>query len=242
MYEILDIETDRTGAQLTPGERFRRTMMILFGCVVVLGFVVSGAYVAVRAMAGEKAQSKMEAPPAFKSLPPTKPAPSVSPSAATIPPAAPQPALPVTQKDPIDAGLQEAMPKLPPLPPWPAHPGHPINTPLPGAYYLQVGALDRTVAEIFVEVLSQKGFSSIIAPGPDAKTFRVLVGPLEAGSELRLTKVNLAEEGFFSFIRWVPHAEAPSAGGRLAGNIDGKVFALPGSSTTADWNIPNFQR
>jgi cell division protein FtsN len=60
--------------------------------------------------------------------------------------------------------------------------------------------VDRGVAEVFVEVLARKGFPGRVADGPDEKTFRVLVGPLER-EEIPQTKSALDRAGFTAFVR-----------------------------------------
>jgi hypothetical protein len=69
-----------------------------------------------------------------------------------------------------------------------------------GQRFLQVAAVDRGVAEVFVEVLARKGFPGRVAEGPDAKTFRVLVGPL-AATEIPGTKSALDQAGLTAFVR-----------------------------------------
>jgi hypothetical protein len=60
--------------------------------------------------------------------------------------------------------------------------------------------VDRGVAEVFVEVLARKGFPGRVAEGPDAKTFRVLVGPL-AAAEIPKTRSALDQAGLPAFVR-----------------------------------------
>jgi cell division protein FtsN len=69
-----------------------------------------------------------------------------------------------------------------------------------GQRFLQVCAVERGVAEVFLEVLARKGFTGRIAPGPDAKTFRVLVGPLTT-TEIAETRSALERAGFTAFVR-----------------------------------------
>lgn len=75
-----------------------------------------------------------------------------------------------------------------------------LVTPGRAEKYLQVCAVDRGVGEIFVDVLARKGFVVRLAEGPDAKTFRVLVGPLE-GADIAKTKAALEKVGFAPFVR-----------------------------------------
>jgi cell division septation protein DedD len=58
-----------------------------------------------------------------------------------------------------------------PAPPLFAEPGA-------GQVYLQIGAVERGMAMILAEGLRSHGFDSFVAPGPNGKIFRVLIGPL----------------------------------------------------------------
>ena len=73
-----------------------------------------------------------------------------------------------------------------------------------GATYLQMAAVDRGVAEVYVEVLRRKGFQALIANGPTADIFRVLVGPVKDAGSLARVKADLQAEGFTSFARKLP--------------------------------------
>jgi cell division septation protein DedD len=47
-----------------------------------------------------------------------------------------------------------------------------------GKVYLQIGAVERGMATLLAEGLRTHGFDSFVAPGPNDKVFRVLIGPL----------------------------------------------------------------
>ena len=49
--------------------------------------------------------------------------------------------------------------------------------PVPQAIYIQVGAVEKGVAVILAEGLRKHALDSFVAPGPSAKTYRVLIGP-----------------------------------------------------------------
>ena len=68
--------------------------------------------------------------------------------------------------------------------------------PAPGQTFLQVVASTRPDCEIIVDVLKRKGFQAIIAPGPNEKLYRVLVGPLSDASMLSRTRSDLEAAGF----------------------------------------------
>jgi cell division septation protein DedD len=64
-----------------------------------------------------------------------------------------------------------------------------------------MAAVDRGVAEVFVEVLRRKGFQAVIAKGPTEDIFRVLVGPVKDATSLARVKADLQAVGFTSFAR-----------------------------------------
>ena len=70
-----------------------------------------------------------------------------------------------------------------------------------GATYLQMAAVDRGVANVYVEVLRRKGFQAVIAAGPTPVIFRVLVGPVNDTATLTRVKAELQAAGFSSFTR-----------------------------------------
>jgi cell division septation protein DedD len=71
-----------------------------------------------------------------------------------------------------------------------------VVEPKPGQTFLQVTAIKRPEAEVFVEVLIKKGFKAILAPAPAANTFRVLVGPVEDGDAMSALREQLEKSGF----------------------------------------------
>ncbi|MGH9628272.1 MAG: SPOR domain-containing protein [Bryobacteraceae bacterium] len=67
--------------------------------------------------------------------------------------------------------------------------------PEPGTY-IQVLAVARPEAELLTQVLVKKGFHAFVAAGPNARLFRVLVGPTKDSTDTVKTKAELAEAGF----------------------------------------------
>ena len=69
--------------------------------------------------------------------------------------------------------------------------------PVPGQTYVQVVAVQRAEAEIFLDVLGKKGFHAIYAPVPEKpEMFRVLVGPLKDASAIGQARTDLEQAGF----------------------------------------------
>src|SRR5713101_3958353 len=60
--------------------------------------------------------------------------------------------------------------------------------PLPGAVYIQMGAVDKGMAMVFAAGLRKYGFDGFVAPGPNEKIFRVLIGPLPDPDSFRRAK------------------------------------------------------
>ncbi len=64
-------------------------------------------------------------------------------------------------------------------------------SPRPGTLYLQMGALDRNTSAIVVAGLRERGYRSFVAPGPNEKIFRVLVGPFVDPEEYKRIKTEM---------------------------------------------------
>ncbi|HZT39915.1 MAG TPA: SPOR domain-containing protein [Bryobacteraceae bacterium] len=72
--------------------------------------------------------------------------------------------------------------------------------PAPGQTYLQVAAVQRAEAELFVDVLAKKGFHALYTPVPDKpSSYRVLVGPFKDPSAIAQARTDLQKAGFKGF-------------------------------------------
>jgi cell division septation protein DedD len=70
----------------------------------------------------------------------------------------------------------------------------------PSGMYLQIAATAKSEAELFVDVLTKKGFDSTYAPVPEKEgIFRVLVGPLKDAASISQTRGDLQKGGFKGF-------------------------------------------
>ena len=74
-------------------------------------------------------------------------------------------------------------------------------TPGPGNMYLQVAAAAQPQAGVVVDTLKQKGFPALLAQGPNATLFRVMVGPFSDSSALGKAKSDLENAGFHPLVR-----------------------------------------
>jgi cell division septation protein DedD len=62
---------------------------------------------------------------------------------------------------------------------------------------LQVTAVARAEAELFVDVLGKKGFHAIYTPVPDrSQWYRVLVGPFHDAAAVAQARADLNKAGF----------------------------------------------
>lgn len=76
-----------------------------------------------------------------------------------------------------------------------------VSEPLVGMTYLQVLAVAKPEAEVLAEVLSKKGFRALVAPGPNERVFRVLVGPAKDATDIGKLKTDLEAAGFKPFVK-----------------------------------------
>jgi len=188
-------------------------IVILFGVFFTMGYVVG----------------RNSAPAAAASPMPVPVASSQRPDAASSPPAqsAPPPAQTAPTESPASAPAQETKPAKPPAPvevksatprkvetrvevstPPPRESARPASasgavavTPGPGNMYLQVVATAQPQAGVVVDTLKQKGFPALLAQGPNATLFRVMVGPFADASALGKAKAGLESAGFKPLVR-----------------------------------------
>jgi cell division septation protein DedD len=73
--------------------------------------------------------------------------------------------------------------------------------PNPQAIYIQVGAVEKGVAVILAEGLRKHALDSFVAPGPSAKSFRVLIGPFADADAYQKARNMVSEIGLDSFAR-----------------------------------------
>ena len=70
-----------------------------------------------------------------------------------------------------------------------------------GKVYIQIGAVERGMAMLLTEGLRGHGFDSFVAPGPNDKLFRVLIGPLPDPAAFRQAMVTVNAMDLASFAR-----------------------------------------
>jgi cell division septation protein DedD len=115
---------------------------------------------------------------------------SAAPRKPSVVMAAPAPSLPPppAPASVIEAAIQAPEPPL-------------FAEPVKGAVYLQIGAVEKGIALILSEGLRKHNLPAFVAPGPDEKTFRVLIGPIPNTGAFQRTKNVVDELGLNTFAR-----------------------------------------
>jgi cell division septation protein DedD len=79
--------------------------------------------------------------------------------------------------------------------------GEPKN----GSVYIQMGAVEKPIAVIFAEGLRKRGLIAFVAPGPNDKIMRVLIGPLPDPASYVRAKDIVDRIGLSTFARRFPN-------------------------------------
>ena len=73
--------------------------------------------------------------------------------------------------------------------------------PVPGAIYLQIGAVEKGVAQLWAEGLRTHGLHAFVASGPSERIFRVLVGPFRDQPAYQAAKKMVDDLGLTNFAK-----------------------------------------
>ena len=111
-----------------------------------------------------------------------------------------QPAVPAVAT-PVPAPMIDASIVPPAAASAPAPEAPLFENPVPQAIYIQVGAVEKGVAVILAEGLRRHALDSFVAPGPSAKTFRVLIGPFRDAEAYQKARNIVSEIGLDNFAR-----------------------------------------
>ncbi len=181
----------------------RQLLSVFFIVVVLLGVFFTMGYIV-----GRNSSPALVADSGHKTdgrpIVVDRPAPSSgSPTASSGSPASETPAPAVTTPAPP----QETAPAAPP-PKKPEKPERVVkpesasptpDVPTAGNTYLQIAAVAKTEAELFVDVLAKKGFHALYTTAPIPNTYRVLVGPFQDSSAVAQARADLNKAGFKGF-------------------------------------------
>lgn len=129
-------------------------------------------------------------PPAVVAEPAAKPA---NPAPASSPFASPTPKPAVVVPPPAASTEQPVAPVVLPGPEW--------EKPQANRTYLQIGSIEKGVAEVLAQGLRIRGLRATVAPGVTPKVYRIIVGPFESVPEMKGVEKMLAGMGFQTFPR-----------------------------------------
>jgi cell division septation protein DedD len=147
----------------------------LFVGLVVVAICSSLAYLAGETITAKKTTARVAAVTTLAS------------AAATLP----QASILVTPKTDLNSMAKTASKPAPAL----------FAEPEIGKVYLQIGAVERGMAMLLTEGLRSHGFDSFVAPGPNEKLFRVLIGPLPDPESFRQAWAAVGALDLASFAR-----------------------------------------
>lgn len=165
----------------------KQLLSVFFIVIILLGVFFTMGYIVGR-NSGQLDTAK-------RATPGEGTAPARTDGQSAMPPAAPTVVEPVTTK-PEPAPAAEA-PKLPHKEPIEVTAvTRSVAQPIPGQIYIQVLAVAKPEAEVLVDVLVKKGFHALVAPGPNERIFRVLVGPAKDAADAGKLKGDLEQAGF----------------------------------------------
>lgn len=168
-------------------------VVVLLGIFFTMGYVVgrnSAPVVAAKNRSGDTAATDQGRPAAVNTGSPAAAADTNSGEAAS-------PALSPAENAAPPRSAPETRPS--PAPRVAAKTPEPAATapePIAGQTYLQVVAVARPDAELIVDTLQKNQFHALIAPGPNEKLWRVLVGPVSDAADMAQTRSALEAKGF----------------------------------------------
>ncbi len=181
-------ELDGNEFELVLGNK--QLLSVFFIVVILLGIFFTMGYVVGRNSAPVDAASRKSDTYERQNAPSAVPA-----SRRETPPTQ---SAPVTEQAPAHSGPAKSEPvaqkpiEIPPVT---------VSQPQVGETYLQVVAAAKPEAEVLAEILAKKGFRAFVAPGPNEKVFRVLVGPTKDAADLSKLKTDLEAAGVKPFVK-----------------------------------------
>ncbi len=190
-------------------------IVILFGVFFTMGYVVgrnSAPAAAASPMPVPVASSQRpdaaSSPPVQSAPPPSQTASAPTESPASVPAQEKKSVKPPAAVETKPAAPRKIETRVEVATPPPRESARPASasravavTPGPGNMYLQVAAAAQPQAGVVVDTLKQKGFPALLAQGPNATLFRVMVGPFADASTLGKAKADLENAGFKPLVR-----------------------------------------
>jgi cell division septation protein DedD len=182
----------------------RQLLSVFFIVVVLLGvFFTMGYIVGKNSTPSVSADSNRKPEPrpiAVDRSSPSGGSPTATTPAETAQAAVSTPASAAMKETPPPAEPKKAEPKAERVAAKPEPASPTPDVPTPGSTYLQVAAVARAEAQLFVDVMAKKGFHALYTPVPNnPSTFRVLVGPFQDSAAVAQARTDLNKAGFKGF-------------------------------------------
>lgn len=165
-------------------------VVILLGVFFTMGYIVGRNSSTLVADAGRKTDKPILVDSASRPTSPVETKPYEAPPAA-LPPAEPEskPVKKVEEK-PVEKPVEKRAATASPVP----------DQPQSGQTYLQLAAMGKPEAELFVDVLGKKNFHALYMAVPEKPgLFRVLVGPFKDTGAVAQARTDLQKAGFKGF-------------------------------------------
>jgi hypothetical protein len=187
----------------------KQLLSVFFIVVVLLGVFFTMGYIVGRntlpggsQMAAAKDAQPFEPPTSSTEDDPDRPSPA-GPAPTALPPAD-EPPKPTASSSaepepPKPAQVEPPKPAAPKPEPLKADPPKPPSAGA-GGLYLQVAATRKSEADLLAEVLTKKGYPTVVAPVPETALFRVMVGPMRE-ADVPKAREALTAAGFKPFPR-----------------------------------------
>lgn len=213
-----------------------RQHMALYGFIGVFLAVLASAIAYLAGRQGPNPAASIPTKPVtvISSAAPV-PAPAPAPVLPKAPPAAAAPVTPTTAAAVVPVPVVSQPSKPVPVVPAPTPAAGALADVLPNRLYLQVGSLDKNVAELLTQGLRTKGVPATVAPGVNDVVARIIVGPFDTASEMGVVQKQLTEMGFSPF----PRQFQP---GELRPSAQNAAAVVPVNATPAGKNIPVVKR
>ena len=162
--------------------------------IVLIAVCSSGAY-----LAGKLVTTRAEAAPKPVLIEPPTPTVNITETAAESVPATPVPATAVAASPVADL---KPVVTITPTAASPSDAANPMFAePIAGAIYIQTGAVEKGMAVMIAEGLRTHGFNAFVAPGPNDKIYRILVGPFGNTQAYQRAREALDQIGLSAFAR-----------------------------------------
>ena len=169
----------------------KQLLGLLFLSFVLLGVFFAMGYVLGRNSAPPEARRVTESAPESSSTPRSERPPA---AVGEVPAAQPAAAASPAETSPQQAASEPAATPAPAA----------SREPKSGELYVQLTAVAKPDADMLADVLSKRGFNTVVTPASKEGLFRVMVGPAASEGDLGKLRTDLEQIGFKGIPRKIP--------------------------------------